>query len=228
MFPFYIFDWTIILLIPGIVVAAIAQSKVSSAYDAYSKVQSKNGVDAEDFAGVMLKQNGIDDVKIFSTRGALTDNYNPVKKTLNLSEGVFGRSSVAAISIAAHEAGHAVQHAKGYLPIKIRTAIAPIVSVISSLAFPLIIIGIFMSYTPIIDFACIAFFCMFVFHLVTLPVEFDASKRALANIEASHVLTAEEYTGAKKVLTAAALTYVAAALVSFLQFMRLFLISRRR
>ncbi len=220
-------SFTFLIIIPGIIVSIWAQYKIRNTYAAYAKIPGNNGVTAKDFISVMLRQNGINDVQIIPVRGSLTDNFNPRNRTISLSEGVYASSSIAAIAIAAHEAGHALQHSKGYAPVKIRGALVPVVNIISSLAFPLIILGAIMQYTPLISFAAYAFLAICIFQLVTLPVEFDASRRALSNITASRVLDEAEITGAKKVLNAAAMTYLAALLVTFLQFIGFAAMSRR-
>ena len=220
--------YTFLIIIPGIILSVWAQYKIRRTYDAYSKIPAQSQVTASEFIAVMLRQNGITDVAIRPTRGNLTDHYDPRNKTISLSEGVHSSSSVAAIAIAAHEAGHALQYNKKYAPLRVRGAMAPVLNVISSLAFPLLFIGLMMRFTPLITYAAWAFFALLIFQLVTLPVEVNASRRALFNIEASHVLADGEIQGAKKVLTAAALTYLAALLVTFLQFLSLSMLSRRR
>lgn len=220
-------SFTFLIIIPGIIISIWAQSRIRSTYTAYAKIPGMNGVPAEQFVSAMLRQNGVHDVEIGRVRGSLTDHYDPRKRAIFLSEGVYGSSSIAAVAIAAHEAGHALQYANGYSPVKIRGALVPVVSVISSLAFPLIILGAIMQYTPLISFAAYAFLAICIFQLATLPVEFNASSRALANIHASHVLSDVELAGAKKVLNAAAMTYLAALLVTFLQFVGFSMMSRR-
>ncbi len=219
---------TFLIIVPGIILSMWAQYKISRTYSTYSKIPGTNRVTGSEFVSVVLRQNGVTDVAIKPVKGSLTDHFDPRKRIISLSEGVYASYSIAAVAIAAHEAGHALQHAKGYAPIKVRSALVPVLSVVSSLAFPLLIIGVIMRFTPLISWAAYAFFAVFIFQLVTLPVEINASRRALANIEASHVLTGEEYLGAKKVLSAAALTYIAALLTAFLQFLSLSAMSRRR
>jgi Predicted Zn-dependent protease len=220
-------NFTFLIIIPGIIISIWAQSRIRRTYETFAKIPGNNGVAANEFVSVMLRQNGVNDVEIGRVRGSLTDHYDPRKKAIFLSEGVYGSSSIAAIAIAAHEAGHALQYAKGYTPVKIRGALVPVVSVISSLAFPLIIFGAIMRYTPLVSFAAYAFLAICIFQVATLPVEFNASHRALANIYASHALSDAELTGAKKVLNAAAMTYLAALLVTFLQFVGFSAMSRR-
>jgi Zn-dependent membrane protease YugP len=225
---FLFFDWTWLLLIPGIILSIFAQAYVSKTYSQYQKIRAASGVSGSRFAEVMLRQNGVSGVSVMSVKGNLTDHYNPKTRQVALSEGVFGAATVSAIAIAAHECGHVLQHTKGYAPMKVRTALVPVVNIVSSMCFPLLFIGIIFAYTPFVAIAAWAYLGICVFQLVTLPVEFNASKRAIQNISASGVLTAEELPGAKKVLRAAALTYVAALLVSLLQFLRLMALSRRR
>ncbi len=219
---------TFLIIIPGILLSMWAQYKINKAYSTYSRIPNVNKVTGSEFVSVMLRQNGVTDVAIKPVRGRLTDHFDPRKGTISLSEGVYASYSVAAVAIAAHEAGHALQYAKKYTPIRIRGALVPVLSVVSSLAFPLLIVGVLMRFTPLISWAAYAFFAVFLFQLVTLPVELNASRRALANIESSNVLTGSEFEGAKKVLAAAALTYLAALLTALLQFLSLSAMSRRR
>ena len=225
-----------IIILPGIIYAIIAQNKVQSTFKAYSKVNASNGMTAKDACQRILQQAGITDVKIQPIQGNLTDNYNPTDKTLNLSDSVYNSSSIAAIGVAAHEAGHAIQHAQGYKMMKVRTALIHVSNFASGMLLPLIIIGVILSalaYTALgnifIIIGCVTFGLSVLISLVTLPVEFDASKRALANLTSSCTLDTTEVKGAKAVLNAAAQTYVAALVVSVLSFLRFilaFLITR--
>ena len=172
--------------------------------------------------------NGLQNVKIQAVSGSLSDHYDPRGNVIRLSDSVRSDVSVASIGVAAHEAGHAVQYAKGYLPIKIRNTILPIANIGSKLSVPLILLGIILSFEPLVTFGILAFSAVLLFQLVTLPVEFNASKRALATLSENNILQDEELTGAKKVLSAAAMTYVAAVLVSLMQLLRLVLINRNR
>ncbi len=227
-FPLW-FDWTWLLLIPAFIVTIWAQAKVSSTYKKYSQIPAQSGVTGREFAQSMLRQNGVEGVTIQSIAGDMTDHFDPRNNTVSLSEGVYGKHSVAAVSIAAHECGHVLQRHKKYGPMMVRNAIVPVVNIASNLAFPLILIGIlFSSMAVLVDIGAWVYFAVVVFQLITLPVEFNASSRAMANITASGVLTAQEQTEARKMLNAAAMTYVAAMLASFLSFLRLFLLSRRR
>ena len=180
----------------------------------------------------MLRQNGVTGVTVRSVPGNMTDHFDPRSQTVNLSEGVYAKHSIAAVSIAAHECGHVLQKEKKYGPMRVRNAIVPVVNFATKLAFPLILIGIlFSARTPgmgvLVDIGAWVYFAVVIFQLITLPVEFNASKRAMANISASGVLTAQEQTEAKRMLNAAAMTYVAAMLASFLSFLRLLVLSRR-
>lgn len=227
VYPFY-FDWTFLLIIPGVIVAIWAQTKVTKAYNTYSKIRVASGISGREISRRILEHNGIHDVQIVPANGRLTDNYNPRKKTVNLSEGNYSGSSIAAVAVSAHETGHAIQHNHGYAPLSVRSLIAPVVSAASYLLWPILILGLFAGFTQAIDIAVYIFLGIFIFQLVTLPVEYNASRRALAALTSEHVLTEEEIYGAKKMLNAAALTYVAATLVALLNVLRFAALSRRR
>lgn len=229
LFSYFYFDWTWLLLIPAFIISIWAQAKVSGAYKRYSKVPVESGVLAQRFAQDMLRQNGVSGVAIQPVRGNLTDNFDPRSQTINLSEGIYNKSTVASVAVAAHEAGHVLQRSTGYGPMKVRNALVPVVNVATALAFPIILIGLIFVVNPtMVAIGAWLYFAAVIFQLITLPVEFDASKRALQNISSSGVMTANEQAEAKKMLSAAAMTYVAAMLASFLSFLRLFLLSRRR
>lgn len=221
------FNWTFLLIIPGIIIAIWAQSKIKSAYNTYSDIRVSSGISGREAAELVLSNNGIRDVAIFATSGRLTDNYNPRKKTLNLSQDNFAGNSIAAVAVAAHESGHAIQHHEGYFPLSLRSTIAPVVSVASYMLWPIIILGFFLGFPQAIDVAVYIFLAIFLFQLVTLPVEYNASRRALAALENQNILSDEELFGAKKMLSAAALTYVAATLVALLNVIRFALLRRR-
>jgi uncharacterized protein len=225
---FYWGDWTFILLIPAFLFSLWAQYKTQSTFRRYSEIGSSRGITADAVAGKILQSYGVSNVTVESTPGQLTDHYDPRTKVLRLSEGVYGNSSIAAIGVAAHEAGHAIQDARGFSPIKIRNAIVPVVNITSNLAIPLFIIGLFASLPILIQLGIYFFAGVVVFHLVTLPVEFDASSRALKVLQTGAYLNNEELGGAKAVLTAAAMTYIAAALMAILNLVRLLLIARDR
>ncbi len=224
----YFYDATYILVIIGALLGLLAQAKVKGAFARYSKVYSMRGVTAEQVAEMILQQAGIRDVRIEQIGGDLTDHYSPNEKVLRLSETVYGSSSVAAIGVAAHECGHAIQHAEDYLPIQIRSTIVPVVNIGSKLAWPVIFLGLLIGMTPLANVGIILFSLIVVFQVVTLPVEFNASGRALAILRDSSYLSGDELKGARKVLSAAAMTYVAAMVASVLQLLRLVMIVGRR
>lgn len=220
---FYGIDATyIFLVLPAVIFALWAQFNVKSTFSKYSKIASRSGMTGFDSARRILDANGLGDVRIAHIAGDLTDNYNPTDNTIYLSDSVYGSNSAAAIGVAAHEAGHAVQHATGYTPIKIRAAIIPITNIGSNLAMPLIILGIILSFPTLAYIGVAAFGLSTLFQLVTLPVEFDASGRALKALEGS--LDGDDLASARKVLRAAALTYVAALAVSLVNLLRLLII----
>lgn len=233
---FYI-DWTyIILVMPFVIFSMIASAKVNSSFKKYSEVYSRRGLTAAEAARRVLNDNGVSGVAIERVQGHLTDHFDPKSNTIRLSENVYDSTSVASIGVACHEAGHAVQHAVGYIPVKMRTAIVPITNIGSKLSMPLIVLGIFLSYFgeqySIIAYIGVALFALcVVFQLVTLPTEFNASRRAIRAISDGGILYEDEVKGAKKVLFAAAMTYVAALAVTVMQLLRLVLIvagSQRR
>jgi len=217
-----------ILLIPALILSIWAQYAVNSAYKKYSNVLNRRGITGANAAQKILSAAGVYDVSVNHIGGELTDNYHPVHKTLNLSSGVFSNSSVAAVGIAAHEAGHAIQHSRGYLPIKLRNMILPVAQLSSSAAMPLFFLGLFMSLGVLVDIGIFLFAGAVLFQLITLPVEFNASRRAIAAIRDAGILDDEEIAGTKKVLRAAAMTYVASAAMAALQLLRLLAISGRR
>ncbi len=220
---FYGIDATyIFLVLPAVIFALWAQFNVKSTFSKYSKIASRSGMTGFDSARRILDANGLGDVRIAHVSGDLTDHYNPTDNTIYLSDSVYGSDSAAAIGVAAHEAGHAVQHATGYTPIKIRSAIIPITNIGSNLAMPLIILGIILSFPTLAYIGVAAFGLSTLFQLVTLPVEFDASGRALKALEGS--LDGDDLASARKVLRAAALTYVAALAVSLVNLLRLLII----
>ena len=233
----YYYDPTYILLLPAIIFTMFAQASVNSNFKRYSKVRNRRNLTGAEAARRMLDYNGLQDVRINPIRGNLTDHYNPKNRTLNLSESVYGVNSVAAVSVACHEAGHALQHAKGYTPLKLRNSIVPVVNFASTLAWPMIFFGILLlsagSYEMgyfgllLMDIGIIGFCAVVVFHLVTLPVEFNASRRAIDKMEELGLVAAEDIPGSKKVLRAAALTYVAALATAVANLLRLLAIRGR-
>jgi len=227
VFPF-IFDPTFLLLIPALILAVWAQAKVKSAFQRYSAVEARRGVTAKDAVRIILDSNGLNSVPVERVQGSLTDHYDPRSKKLRLSDSVYGSSSIAAIGVAAHEAGHAIQDANGYVPLRIRNAFVPVAGLGSSLALPLFFLGFLFGTPMLMDAGIIFFSAVLLFHLVTLPVELDASRRALGILSGSGLLAGDEIGGARAVLNAAALTYVAATLMSALQLVRLFLLRGMR
>lgn len=228
MFGWYYDYYYIILVIPAMILAMWAQMKVSSTFNRYSRVLNMRGYTGAQAAREILDRNGLYHVQVRQVQGKLTDHFDPRTNVVSLSESVYGSTSVAAIGVAAHEVGHAVQHAKGYAPIKLRGAIIPITNIGSTLAIPLVFLGIFMQVDMLINFGILLFATVAVFQLVTLPVEYNASNRALETLESTNMLGTEELKGAKRVLSAAALTYVAALIVAVANLLRLILLTGNR
>lgn len=225
MFYRYYFDPTYMLVIIGLLLTLMASALVKSTYAKYKKVHSMSGMTGAQAAERILHQAGIYDVQIQHIAGDLTDNYNPKTKILSLSDAVYNNTSVAAIGVAAHECGHAIQHAKEYAPLNLRSAMVPVVNICSTLTWPAIFLGIILSWNQALITLGILFFSAAVlFSLVTLPVEFDASHRALKILGGTGMLTQNDVGKARKVLTAAALTYVASAAAMILQLLRLILL----
>lgn len=211
----------LVLVVPMLILSLIAQAMVKSTFNKQAKVLASRGLTGEQAAARVLYHYGINDVRIeLSSSGKLSDHFDPKSNVIRLSNGVYQSSSVAAIGVACHEAGHAAQHAEGYLPIKIRNAILPICNIGSTLGLPLAIIGYFMGFEPLVSIGLLLYALIAVFQFATLPVEFNASKRALAVIEETGMLQGDEIGGAKKVLTAAAMTYITALLVSLANLLR--------
>ena len=222
---------SMIFLLPTILFTFWAQAKVNGAYRRFSKVASRKGITGAQAADAILRANGLH-IPIQAIGGQLTDNYNPVQKTLNLSQGVYGSTSIAAIGIAAHECGHAVQDAEGYGPLKFRNNFVPVANIGSRLAWPILIIGLMFNSEmgdTLFTVGVLLFCLTIVFHLVTLPVELNASKRALETIESLGLVSgSDEYNGAKKVLSAAAMTYVAALAMAVANLIRIFAMRNNR
>ncbi len=225
------FDWTYLLVIAGLALSLLASAKVKSTYSKYAKVRSMSGMTGAQAAERILHANGLYDVSVESVEGELTDHYDPSEKVVRLSESVYGESSVAAVGVAAHECGHAIQHANAYLPLKFRTAIVPAANIGAKVAWPLILIGMILGSSSsrfLITLGIIMFSLSVLFQFVTLPVEINASRRAVNALSQMGILYGEEVNGTKKVLSAAALTYVAAAASAALQLLRLILLFGRR
>lgn len=239
-FGYYYFDPLYGLVLVAMLLSLLAGAKVNGTFKRYSRVRNARGMTGADAARAVLSANGVSGVRIERVSGNLTDHYDPKSNVIRLSEGVYDAATPAAVGVAAHEAGHAVQYATGYAPIRIRAAIVPVTNIGSRLSMPLILLGLLMmsieTVGPLSDFfyyvavfGALCYGTCVVFQLVTLPTEFNASRRAVRAIEQSNLLTEEESRGAKKVLTAAAMTYVAALAVALTQFLRLLiLVSGRR
>lgn len=224
----YYLDPTWLILLPAILLSAWAQWQVSSSFNRYARTLSAGGWTAAAMARRMLDSHGLSSVQVIETKGTLTDHYDPNRKVLALSQSVYGYSSLAALGVAAHEVGHAIQHAQSYRPIAWRSALVPVTNLGSALSWPLLLAGLIFSFRPLVTAGIVLFALVVLFQLVTLPVEFNASSRALALLEGDGYLQRQEIGGAKAVLRAAALTYLASALMSVLQLVRLVLISRNR
>ena len=229
----FFYDWTYILVLIGAGICMLASANVKSTYSKFSTYRSMTNMTGAQVAERLLRNAGLNDVKVGHVSGELSDHYNPSSKVVNLSDSVYNSTSVAAIGVAAHECGHAIQHAKGYAPLKLRTAFVPVANFGSKLAWPLILIGLFInsgSSQYIIDAGIFLFSFAVIFQLITLPVEFNASNRALALLEEQGILSSQELPYTKKVLGAAALTYVASAASAILQLLRIIMLfgGRRR
>ncbi len=222
------YDPTIILVLIGALISGLASLNVRGTFNKYSKIRNYRGYTANQVAEQILHAAGIYDVRIERIRGNLTDHYSPNEKVLRLSDATYGQTSVAAIGVAAHECGHAIQHQEGYAPLKLRAASVPLANIGSWISWPVILIGLILGYTPLAQFGIFMFTFVVAFQLITLPVEFDASARALRILNQDNILEGEEHRGATKVLKAAALTYVAALFATILQLLRLVLLVNGR
>jgi len=224
----YFWYWSLILLVPALALGIYAQAKVSSSFNHYSQIPSARGLTGAQAARVMLDTAGLGNVGIEVAGSRLSDHYDPRSQTLTLSPEVGNSNSLAALGVAAHETGHAMQHADGYAPFKIRSSLVPVANLGSNLGFILFFVGLFFFRSGLMmNIGIVLYAAAVLFTVVTLPVELNASKRAMTQLSDRNILVADELTGAKKVLSAAALTYVAAALMAILQLVRLILISRR-
>ncbi len=229
MYGYYGIDYTyLILVVPALIISLIAQFRVKSAFSRYSQERCVSGLTGAETARRILALNGINDIRIEHISGDLTDHYSPTEKVIRLSDSVYNAQTIAAVGVAAHECGHAVQYAVGYAPIKLRNAIIPVTNIGSTLSFPILLIGLLLNFQTLVLVGIALFSLVTLFQLITLPVEFDASRRALKTIDERGMLTQEEYAGAKKVLSAAAMTYVAALLTSLAQLIRLLILFGRR
>ena len=227
-YGFYGFDRTYILLIIGMLLSLAASAKLKSTFAKYRRIRSASGLTGAEAAARILRAAGITDVQIRAIPGSLTDHYDPRTKTVSLSQDIYGQTSLAAVGVAAHECGHAIQHAVHYTPLEMRSAIVPVANLGSSLSWPLFLIGLLAGIRPLTTAGIVLFSLAVLFQLVTLPVELNASSRALRMLEGTGILGVSEVKGARKVLTAAALTYVAALAASILQLLRLLILAGRR
>jgi uncharacterized protein len=223
-----LFDPTFIILIPAILFAAYAQSKINSTFNTYLRVRNSNGYTGYQVARTILDNHGLQSIPIELIQGHLTDHYDPRKRILRLSNAVYNGDSLASVGVAAHECGHAVQHQEAYVPLTVRNTIAPIASIGSQLSWILVLAGFFFGFTGLIDLGIMFFSVAVVFQLITLPVEYNASDRAIAMLTEYNLVPANEIGPAKKVLSAAALTYLAATIVAVMQLVRLLLLRGRR
>lgn len=227
-YGFYGFDRTYILLIIGMLLSLAASAKLKSTFAKYRRIRSASGLTGAEAAARILRAAGITDVQIRAIPGSLTDHYDPRTKTVSLSQNIYGQTSLAAVGVAAHECGHAIQHAVHYTPLEMRSAIVPVANLGSSLSWPLFLIGLLAGIRPLTTAGIVLFSLAVLFQLVTLPVELNASSRALRMLEGTGILGVSEVKGARKVLTAAALTYVAALAASILQLLRLLILAGGR
>ena len=228
LFGWFYFDWTILLVIPGLIISIWAQIKVSTTFNKYSKIKTASGLSGHAAARRILDANGLSHVRIEQVHGKLTDHYDPRKNVIRLSESVYYATSPAAIGVAAHEAGHAIQYAKGYSPIKVRAKLITATNIGSALSMPIFFIGLIFAYYPLTIAGIILYSLVALFQLVTLPVEFNASARAMSVLASSGMLNEKELKASRKVLTAAAMTYVAALLTSLLTLLRLLILANGR
>lgn len=210
-----------ILVIPALLISLIAQVKVKSTYARYNRVPNRRGYTAAMLARQILDENGLQHIRIERVAGELTDHYSPKEDVIRLSDSTYNSTSVGALGVAAHEVGHAIQYGVGYVPIKVRNAFIPITQIGSSIAFPLAILGLVLGFPLLTEVGILLFCAVVIFQLLTLPVEFNASHRAIRTLREDNILDTDELKGAKKVLAAAAMTYVAALLVAFANLLRL-------
>lgn len=221
-------EYYYLIFFVSIIITLLAQSLVNSRYRKYKQVPNEIGMTGENVARNILDENGLQEVAVVPVKGELTDNYNPRTRTVNLSEEIFYGTTIASMSVAAHECGHAIQHKEGYSFMKIRSALVPVVNAASSLAYVSIFFGFIFGYMGMLEIGILVQFITLLFELVTLPVEFNASSRALKQLEGFHMFQEEEVEGSKKMLTAAAMTYVAALVTTLLNLLRFILLTNRR
>lgn len=227
-FGYFWGDWTLLIVLPALLFTMWAQTMVQSTYRKYSGIRSANGLTGADAARLILNENGLHHIKIEQVRGHLTDHYDPRAGVIRLSESVFGSASVAAVGVAAHEAGHAVQYATDYSAIRVRSAILPVCRIGSAAAMPLFLVGLLFAGDALMLAGILAYSLVTLFQLLTLPVEFDASRRATRALERSGMMSEQEIDGSRRVLRAAAMTYVAALATSLLTLLRLMVLASDR
>lgn len=227
-YPMFYFDPTYVLILIGVVISLVASAKLNATYQRYSAVRSTCGLTGAEAAKRLLSNQGIYDVTVRRVAGNLTDHYDPRSKTVNLSDAVYGSTSIAAIGVAAHECGHAMQDAGDYAPLRMRATLVPVANIGAKLSWPLIIIGIIIGGSSLITFGIVLFSLAVLFQLITLPVEYNASHRAVTLLDSTGILAGQEVGQTRKVLNAAALTYVAAAAASILQLLRLLILFGNR
>lgn len=229
MYPYgFYFDKTYFLVLIGLVISMIAQSNINAKFNKYKKIKSKRGMTGAEAAQMVLDYNNYRDISIKRVRGSLSDYFNPMTKEVALSDTSFKDSSIASLAVALHEIGHVIQFKEGYVPLKIKSYIVPAVNFGSKLSFPILLVGIFLSQQNLINIGLALFSLTLLFQLVTLPVEFNASKRAIVALERTHILDESEIPGAREMLRSAAFTYVAATLATALQLLRLFILFGNR
>ena len=229
MYPYGLyFDNTYILVLIGLVISMLAQANINAKFNKYKKIRSKRGITGAEAAQRVLDYNNYNDIKIKRVRGSLSDYFNPMTKQVALSDTSFKDSSIASLAVALHEVGHVIQFKEGYVPLKIKSYIVPAVNFGSKISLPVLILGSIMSQKSLINIGLALFSLTLIFQLVTLPVEFDASKRAISALERSQILDQSEIPGAREMLRSAALTYVAATITTALQVLRLFLLFGNR
>ena len=227
-FGWFYYDWTILIVMPALIFTVWAQIKVNSSFNKYSSVRTHSGLTGELAARRILDANGLHNVKIERVRGSMTDHFDPRTNTVRLSDTVHDVSSIAAVGVAAHEVGHAIQHARGYFPIKVRMAIIPVTRFGSMLAMPLFLLGLILANDAFLVFGIVLYATVTLFQLITLPVEFNASKRALQTLSGQGMLAGDDLKGARSVLSSAAMTYVAALATSLLTLLRLLVLANNR
>ena len=222
------FDWTYLLILAAFLISLVVQMNMNGTFQKYSRVRSMSGMTGAEAAERILRSAGIFDVQVVHIQGNLNDHYDPRTKVIKLSDPIYGSSSLAAVGVAAHDCGHAMQHATEYTPLSVRSALVPVANLGSQLSWPLFLIGLIFSVRPLLTAGIFLFCGALLFQLITLPVEFNASRRALRTLEQTGIMGQQEISGTRKVLGAAAMTYVAAVVASLLQLLRLILLSRRR